>query len=187
MTAAPIDLRSARRFFGRLRPTQRCAGQRFEGGADGLIDALRIAGRAVAAQPIENGWPPAKAICIVRTWGSNWVDILPERQQRALDDELLIILTAQSEARAFSYDYDPVAGHWSHRLYRSGRVLDALDHDASAASDDGVDGRVETLLRSLRIRDWGIDADDLCRLDVPFPATAIVEAWFLQLGTQGSS
>jgi hypothetical protein len=174
----------ARRFRGVFGGRAQRRGIRVDGSIDQVRDALRALGMAVTYEPIENGLPRGKSIAAFRTWGSPWTDLQEPCAGVVLTAELAEAVSRQADRPVMIYDYAFDARRFRHQLFAGGRLADTWSAEDAAGGE--AEEYLDLRLRELKMRDWGIDVDDLQGARLPFSPPLIMEAYFLRLDSPPS-
>jgi hypothetical protein len=178
------SVQEARRVTGLFGDRAIRHGLRFGGSLDQLADALRTTGLPVTYEPVENALSTPRAIGGFRTWGSPWTDAQEPRRGAVLTVDLARSLSKAPGYQVLIYDYDFTRGCFHHAMYAGGSCLEEW-HDERAVCGEG-ERHIDARLRLWKMRDWGIDLQDLQSRRLPFPPAIMMEAYVLSLDGSGS-
>ena len=172
-----LSLLETRHFRGVAVRHPAARGFRLRGTTDVLVAGLEALDWDVTREPVENGPPGTVYLGIIQIAGSPWLDIFEPSGLDFLSDEVAESLSQACDTAVLFFDYQYHNGQLRHRLYEQGTASENLD----VADSETSRGDLEACYRRWRMRDMGITLEDLASRSLPFPPTAIVEAWFLRL------
>jgi hypothetical protein len=176
MATEMLSVQAGRRFSGLFGDRERRRGLRFEGPIDQLAIAMREAGTPVTCEPLENGLPNESSVCVFRTWGSPWTDALEVHPGVILTTDMARSLSAKHQV--IVYDYDLQKRRFRHEVFAAGQCVEEWHDDG--AVDGQAERYLEARLRELKMRDWGVDLEDLSALRIPFVPALMMEAYFMK-------
>jgi hypothetical protein len=179
-TVERLPALAGRRFLGIFGEcARRRRGLRFAGSLDQLSAGLRAIGSPVCYEPLENGIPGPGALGAFRTWGSPWTDVQEAVRDTWLTASVARNLSSVVTHQVLAYDYAFDSRCFSHQLFAEGHCVEdwRLDRAAAGEAEHYLDERY----RVLKMRDWGVDLEDLQALRLPFAPAVLMEAYFLRL------
>jgi hypothetical protein len=178
-TVEPLPAQAGRRFVGIFGGCVRRRGLRFGGSLDQLSEGLRAIGIPVNYEPLENGIPDDASLGAFRSWGSPWTDVQESASGTRLTRDLGLRLSGVVTQQILVYDYAFDRRRFEHQLFVQGQCAEDWHVDGVAAGE--AERYLDERYRGLKMRDWGIDIQDLQALRLPFAAALLMEAYFLRL------
>jgi hypothetical protein len=178
-TVERLPAQAGRRVLGIFGACRHRRGLRFGGSLDELSDGLRAIGTPVIYEPLENGIPDAGSLGAFRTWGSPWTDVQELAAAARLTPGFGRALSGAVTQQVMVFDYAFDRRRFSHRLFVRGECVEDWQFEDGAAGE--AERYLDERYRALKMRDWGIDIEDLRALRLPFAPALLMEAYFLRV------